>query len=460
MKQRIKYDIQRLQNYCSEHNLTLLDDYKDIFLTKNTPIKGKCIYKNCNNSFEKLFINLIGSGGYCKLCIQNVAKERSKATLFEKYGGENNPNKLELEKIKKDKVHMLNLNAILLFCKDNNIEIVNDYTNSYLTKKSRIKIKCVYKNCSTIFEKPFREIEHTGAYCQVCINKVKQEKTKKTCLEKYGVEACINSDIVKEKIKATNLEKFGCEWSFQSEIIKDKMKDTFLKKYGVENAMQSKDIQEKTKKTRLDKYGVEHIYKSDVFKDKYNATILKKYGVKSISQSQEIKNKKIETSLKNYGVEYPSQSQEIKNKKIETSLKNYGVEYPMQSPEVLNKNVKSNYKSKEYIFPSGNIILVQGYEPYALDELIINENIDESDIITGCKNVPEIWYFDELGKKHRHYVDIFIPTENRCIEVKSTWTAKTNEHNIFLKQNAAKELGYKYEIWIYNERKKKVNCFM
>ena len=52
MKQRIKYDIQRLQNYCSEHNLTLLDDYKDIFLTKNTPIKGKCIYKNCNNSFE------------------------------------------------------------------------------------------------------------------------------------------------------------------------------------------------------------------------------------------------------------------------------------------------------------------------------------------------------------------------------------------------------------------------
>jgi hypothetical protein len=218
--------------------------------------------------------------------------------------------------------------------------------------------------------------------------------------------------------------------------------------------MQSKDIQEKTKKTRLDKYGVEHIYKSDVFKDKYNATILKKYGVKSISQSQEIKNKKIETSLKNYGVEYPFQSQEIKNKKIETSLKNYGVEYPMQSPEVLSKNVKSNYKSKEYIFPSGNIILVQGYEPYALDELIINENIDESDIITGCKNVPEIWYFDELGKKHRHYVDIFIPTENLCIEVKSTWTAK-KEKIIYLKQKSAKELGYCYEIWVYDD---KGNC--
>ena len=41
MTQRVKYDIQRLQNYCSEHNLTLTDDYTDMFLTKNTPIKGK-----------------------------------------------------------------------------------------------------------------------------------------------------------------------------------------------------------------------------------------------------------------------------------------------------------------------------------------------------------------------------------------------------------------------------------
>ena len=94
--------------------------------------------------------------------------------------------------------------------------------------------------------------------------------------------------------------------------------------------------------------------------------------------------------------------------------------------------LKVTEKSKEYIFPSGNIILVQGDEPYALDELIINENIDETNIITGCKNVPEIWYTDGLGKKHRHYVDIFIPSQNKCIEVKSTWTAEKKKDNIFL----------------------------
>jgi hypothetical protein len=100
--------------------------------------------------------------------------------------------------------------------------------------------------------------------------------------------------------------------------------------------------------------------------------------------------------------------------------------------------------------PSGKTISVQGYEPFALDCLIQNEQIKEEDIVLGCKNVPTIWYNDELGKKHRHYVDIFIPRLNKCIEVKSTWTKEKKKDCIFLKQNAAKELGYNYEIWVYD----------
>jgi hypothetical protein len=59
---------------------------------------------------------------------------------------------------------------------------------------------------------------------------------------------------------------------------------------------------------------------------------------------------------------------------------------------------------------------------------------------------------DENGKKHRHYVDIFISSQNRCVEVKSTWTAEKKKDNIFLKQTTAKELGYNYEIWVYNSK--------
>ncbi len=60
-------------------------------------------------------------------------------------------------------------------------------------------------------------------------------------------------------------------------------------------------------------------------------------------------------------------------------------------------------------------------------------------------------------KKHKHYVDIFIPSQNRCIEVKSTWTIKQNEKAIFQKQNAAKEAGYLYEIWVYDNKGNKIN---
>ena len=87
-----------------------------------------------------------------------------------------------------------------------------------------------------------------------------------------------------------------------------------------------------------------------------------------------------------------------------------------------------------------------------LEVFIQNELVNEDDIHVGAKNVPTIWYNDESGKKHRHYVDIFIKSQNRCIEVKSTWTAQKKKDNIFLKQTAAKQLGYKYEIWVYDNK--------
>ena len=153
------------------------------------------------------------------------------------------------------------------------------------------------------------------------------------------------------------------------------------------------------------------------------------------------------------------QSEDIKNKTKQTCLEKYGYEHPFQNSEIMEKSIKTSFRKKEYTFPSNKIIEIQGYESFALDELIINEKIDESDIITGIQNVPVIWYNDENGKKHRHYVDIFIPSQNKCIEVKSTWTYEKQIDIVLLKQNAAKELGYKYSIWVYNNKKEKINCY-
>jgi len=211
------------------------------------------------------------------------------------------------------------------------------------------------------------------------------------------------------------------------------------------------------KNTILLKYGVENISQSEQIKNKKKETTLKNYGVEHNSQSDIIKNKKIETCLKNNGVEYPQQSESIKNKSKNTCLNNYGVERPNQNEKIMEIVSKKCYKQKKIILPSGKEIQCQGYEPFALDDLI--KNINEDDIITGCKNVPTIWYYDINGKKHRHYVDIFIPSQNKCVEVKSTWTIKKTKANIFEKQEAGKKLGYEYEIWVYDTKGNRVEIF-
>ena len=410
MTTRTKYDFERLDKYCKKNGVTLVEDYSNDFITKNSFIKGKCLYENCENEFEKRFENLVKAGSYCKICIKIISTERVKETISKKYGGENNENKKKLEILRKNNIHKINLKKLLCYCDEHNIELLEDYTNGYLVNKSFIKGKCVYENCENEFEKNFRELVNAGGYCKSCIKIIACERRKQFCLEKYGCENASQSKIVQEKAKKTCLEKYGVEHTFQSESVKSKIKSVCLEKYGFENATQNKNIKNKCKLTCLEKYGVE----------------------------------------------YASQLKENRDKFKVTCLEKYGVENPTQNEEILEKSIKASYRTKDYAMPSGNVINYQGYENIALDELIINEKIDESDIITGAKNVPNIWYYDEDGKQRRHFVDIFIPSQNRCIEVKSTWTF--TKPNVLCKQKAAKELGYKYEIWIYDKKGNKI-CY-
>jgi hypothetical protein len=50
---------------------------------------------------------------------------------------------------------------------------------------------------------------------------------------------------------------------------------------------------------------------------------------------------------------------------------------------------------------------------------------------------------------------MFIKSQNRCIEVKSNWTNQ-DKNNVFEKQKVALDLGYKYNIWIYDNKGNKL----
>jgi len=70
-------------------------------------------------------------------------------------------------------------------------------------------------------------------------------------------------------------------------------------------------------------------------------------------------------------------------------------------------------------------------------------------------NIPTIEYHIN-DVKHVYFPDFFIKSENKIIEVKSEWTIQLRRGNVQEKGLATIKAGYKYEIWIYNVKKVKV----
>jgi hypothetical protein len=153
--------------------------------------------------------------------------------------------------------------------------------------------------------------------------------------------------------------------------------------------------------------------------------------------------------LLRFNTNTPIQNEEIKNKIMNKCLEKYGVKHPMQNKFVSDKQSKTCYKLKDFVFPCGTIFKVQGYEHFALDDLV-KDGFLSKDIIVSRKDVPEIWYVDSNNNKRRYFPDIYIPKLNKIIEVKSNWTYKMKKDMLELKANACTILGFNYEIRIYS----------
>jgi len=397
MARRI-YNKDLLNETITRDTAVLVGDYPTLNL--NTILSFVC---KCGETTTRKFNYIIvSSGAFCRKCIINNSRDQAKKTCIDKYGVEN-PSQLDTVKDK--------------------------------------KIETTLKHYGV--ENPFQS------------DKLK-DKIKDTNLIKYGVENPLQNKEIMDKVKETCLQKYGATHNSKSEIIKEKKKTTSLTKFGVEHTLQVKEIRDKGKKTMMMLFGVDNAGKSSIIMDKVKDTMIKKFGVKNPSQSKEIVLKKKEDHIALYGVEYPGQRTEVKEKAKATNLIRYGVENAAQSQEIQEKAQKNAKKYKEFKFPSGAIRKVQGYEPIALRELVA-AGYTEEQIQTDRKEVPRITYYTPDEKRHYYFPDIFIPHENRIIEVKSTWTYECKEDNIELKKQATLEKGYKYEIWCYDGKGSKVD---
>lgn len=323
--------------------------------------------------------------------------------------------------------------------KEDNATLIGDYSDK-LTRNNDISYICSCgKECNKTF---YTAINESGGFkCPDCVHLKRYGKPKKQKIK-------LTKEEIQNKIKATNLERYGTNYGFQNESIKQKIKETCLQKYGVEYSLQSKEVKDKSKETNLKKYGVECSLQNKEVQNRCKDTTLKKYGVEFASQSELIKEKIKATNLQKYGVEHPMYINEIKEKMKRTSLERYGVEYPTQLVEIQEKAIHTANTYKNYTTPSGKVIKVQGFEPYALNELY--KLYSEDDIVTDRNLIPKIEYIDNSVKRI-YFPDIYVRSINKIIEVKSNWTYKTNEKKCILKGKACIDKAYLFEIWIYDK---------
>jgi len=297
-----------------------------------------------------------------------------------------------------------------------------DYYDKYFKKNHE-------GHCNTC-NKETKFISMNNGYRSYCSNSCAQSNEeiinlkKKTKLEKYGDENYVNAkqissshnkrsnkDIIKSNSlrENTNLELYGIKYLMFDQKNKDKISKTSSKN--------SKERMNKTNKTKLESVDVDGLNIYQQATKKVKRTKLERYG---------------DENYNNY------------EKHKQTCLERYGVEHTQQVPEIHEKTQK--FRWKDYTLPSGKIIKVQGYEDKALDLLL--QEYDESEIETQRSNVPEIWYFDKDGIKHRYFPDIYIKKDNLIIEVKSLYTYENNVNINNLKKKSCIESGYEFKFMI------------
>jgi len=139
-----------------------------------------------------------------------------------------------------------------------------------------------------------------------------------------------------------------------------------------------------------------------------------------------------------------------------TMMSKYGVTNALQVPEFFEKNLKTAYLLKTYRLGKRKV-LVQGFEPFALDYLLEEKGVDPEDIIVGNDpRKPKIEYvFD--GKKRVYHPDIYIRSLNHIVEVKSEYTIRVATDVNIAKKRACKKAGFKFMFLVMDKQGRRIN---
>lgn len=328
---------------------------------------------------------------------------------------------------------------------DENIMSDTKYITSKIDKNSYCKINGQFtrhlRDCGLTY-KDYFEIYVTGVtpLCY-CGNPITFYQKTESYANSCGSPNCVGKTVSNSKSQWTEEQKLQDSTNKKQaaklktledkDIAVAKARETFRKKYGVDWSSQLDSQKSKSKNTKLEKYGTAA----------YNN-----------SETSRLKNKNKSVVEKN----------SINEKRRKTNLELYGVENSFLKPDVKSKSAKSNSIGREFIMPSGKLIRVRGYEDHAITILLQSYTDLELvvDDMLQLYKIPVFEYVNINNHTAKYYPDIYVPKENKIIEVKSRWWWDGNgeeKHNSRLQNNLRKrkavlDKGYNYELWLYENK--------
>ena len=118
--------------------------------------------------------------------------------------------------------------------------------------------------------------------------------------------------------------------------------------------------------------------------------------------------------------------------------------------ETMEKISKSSLTFKDYVFPSGKVVRIQGYEGLTIDYLL-EQGVTEEDMVVHGSEMPT---FDYIYKSnvHRYFPDLLIRFKNKIIETKSEWTYNLQKERNLAKRKACLDRGYDFSFYIWENQ--------
>lgn len=164
-----------------------------------------------------------------------------------------------------------------------------------------------------------------------------KEKTKQTCLAKYGTASPLGNKDVQQKVKNTLLTKFGVEYSSQIPELQETRRINSLRKYGVDHHTKTPEYKAKAKQKALDS-GLTYVYDG-----KTGEQIAKEMGISLSGFHQRVRKYGYDASIK------MEKSKSDIEHVIEGMLSKIGVNY------LTDQRVGKYFP--DFILPDQNIII-------------------------------------------------------------------------------------------------------